>query len=472
MVRTIVWFRGKELRLADHGPLRDALHAGGDVIPLFVLDPYFFAPERAQKLPHRIQYLLDSIAALADDLAKLGSQLVLVAGKSWQLVPRLADEWKADRVVAHRWVEPVGRERDRRIAEALGDRFVLYEGETLLPPGTLRTRAGHPHSLYASFAKAFLASASIGKPLPPPRSLPPLPKGIRSTTSLPSCEELGIARNPALLAGGERVARKQLTAFLRHGADSYAERRDRLDLDGTSRLSAPLKFGTISIRTVWNAVEKAFGDTASGRAFLRELLWREYAYHLLWSRPELLERPCRATFDVFPFREDERLWEAWAKGRTGYPVVDAAARQLLREGFVHNRARMITASFLTKHLLIDYRRGEAHFLEFLTDGDWANNNLGWQWCAGSGCDAQPWFRVFNPVAQGEKFDPEGAYVRRWLPELARLPARFVHRPWDAPEDVLAEAGVRLGETYPSPIVEHRVGRDRYLATAKRHLTGR
>ena len=244
-----------------------------------------------------------------------------------------------------------------------------------------------------------------------------------------------------------------------------------MDLAGTSRLSADLKFGTISARQVWTAIGNALGETAAAHSFLNELVWREFTHSTLWDRPELLEQPFRPAFAGFPWRDDEARWQDWVVGKTGYPVVDAASRQLLGEGFVHNRARMISASFLTKHLLIDYRRGEAHYMKYLTDGDWAQNNAGWQWSAGCGCDAQPYFRIFNPVLQGEKFDPQGDYVRRWVPELARLPARHIHRPWQAPDAVLRAAGVELGATYPRPVVEHHFARERFLALAARHLKG-
>lgn len=467
--RTIVWFRGKDLRISDHAPLGDAL-AAGEVIPLFVLDPYFFAPTRAPELPHRMQFLLDSLRALEAALADRGSRLLVVAGKSVEVVPRLVREWKADRVVAQRWVEPFARERDRRIREALGARFTLHEGETLLPPGTLRTGAGKPYSVFSPFAGAFHRTAMIGKPLPPPRALPPLPGDIRArVTVIPTCEQLGIERNPALLPGGEQAANTRLRRFLRDAAAAYPEHRDRMDLAGTSRLSADLKFGTISARQVWTAVENALDGTPAARSFLNELVWREFTHSTLWDRPELLEKPFRPAFEAFPWQYDEEPWQAWEVGKTGYPVVDAAARQLLGEGFVHNRARMISASFLCKHLLIDYRRGEAHYMKYLTDGDWAQNNAGWQWSAGCGCDAQPYFRIFNPVTQGEKFDPQGDYVRRWVPELELMPARYIHRPWEAPDAVLRVAGVRFAENYPRPIVDHRFARERFLAMAARHL---
>jgi deoxyribodipyrimidine photo-lyase len=299
-----------------------------------------------------------------------------------------------------------------------------------------------------------------------------LPKDVRvDEVPIPSIEDLGIARNPRLVPAGERAARGRLKRFLDDHAGEYWTARDRLDLPGTSRLSQDLKFGLLSPRTVWHAAETALSRHAarSLAVFQNELVWRDFAYSTLWDRPNVLNEPFRPEFRGFPWRKDERGWSAWALGRTGYPVVDAAARQLLSEGFVHNRARMIAGSFLTKHLLIDYRRGEAHYLKWLTDGDWASNNLGWQWVAGSGCDAQPYFRVFNPVTQGKKFDPEGNYVRRWVPELARVPAEFIHEPWKAPPPALASAGVELGRDYPRPIVDHDEARGRFLAVASSYL---
>ncbi len=467
-MRTIVWFRGKDLRLADHAPLRDAL-AGEEVIPLFVLDPYFFAPERARALPHRMQFLLDSLEALEGSLRDRGSRLVVVAGRSVEVVPRLARAWRADRVVAQRWVEPFARERDRRVNEALGGRLELFEGETLLPPGTLRTGAGAPYSVFTPFARRLREELVVGRPRQAPRALPPVPRSVKSTSKIPTCEELGLERNAAVIRGGEAAANARLSWFLKHAAADYAKGRDRLDLPGTSRLSADLKFGTLSVARVWSAVEDAIGASEAARVFLNELVWREFAHSTLWDRPDVLEGPYRAAFRGFPWQEDEAAWDAWRTGRTGYPVVDASIRQLHGEGFVHNRARMISASFLTKHLLVDYRRGEQHYLAHLVDGDYANNNMGWQWSAGCGCDAQPYFRVFNPVTQGARFDPRGDYVRRWVPELARLPERYVHRPWEAPDGVLRDAGVRLGEDYPSPVVDHRLARERFLAIARQHL---
>ena len=473
-LRTLVWFRGKDLRLSDHLPLARALQ-GDEVIPLFVLDPFFFSPARARELPHRMQFLLESIAVLQDELAARGSQLLVVPGKSVEVIPELVARLRVDRVVAQRWVEPFARERDRRVQQALGDRFELLPGETLLPPGTLRTGAGKPYSVFSQFARSFRREVEVSAPLRAPKQLPPLPDKVLTQVTcvqVPTLEQLGIRYNGALQPGGERAANQRLRAFRLGAAPSYHQQRDRMDIPGTSRLSADLKFGTLSPRQVWYEIERAHRGTEACDKFLNELIWREFSHSTLWDRPALLSEPFRADFVGFPWRTPEQApahWDAWVQGKTGYPIVDAAARQLLHEGFVHNRARMIAASFLTKHLLISYRAGEAHYMKYLTDGDWAQNNAGWQWSAGCGCDAQPYFRVFNPTLQGERFDPEGDYVRRYVPELATLPARFIHEPAKAPEAVLRAAGVTLGETYPLPIVDHALARERFLALAKQHM---
>lgn len=471
-MRTLVWFRGKDLRISDHAPL-DYASKHGEMIPVFVLDPYFFAPERARELPHRMQFLLDSLSALYSNIKALGSQLLVVPGKSVDVIPKLADQLNADRVVAQRWVEPFGRERDDRIAKALGNRFKLFEGETLIPPGTLRTQDGKPYKVFSQFARSFRATAQIASAIPKPESLPAIPTNIDlATIPIPNCESLGIKPNPALLKGGERAALNRLRRFSQTAALDYAELRNRMDIDGTSRLSADLKFGTVSIRRVWQTIDIKLGDSESGQSFLNELIWREFTHSTLWDKPDVLNRPFRDDFSDFPWQHDDPSWQAWVNGKTGYPLVDAAARQLTGEGFVHNRARMVAASFLTKHLLIDYRLGEAHYMKYLTDGDWAQNNAGWQWSAGCGCDAQPYFRILNPVTQGKKFDPDGDYVRRWVPELSNLPSNAIHAPWGLPEEQLRKYDVELGTTYPYPIIEHKFARQRFLDLTAAHLKTR
>ena len=470
-MRTLVWFRGKDLRLADHAPLNDALARGSEVIPLFVVDPYFFDPIRAAELPHRMQFLVESLTVLAENISRLGSRLLLAHGKSIEVVPELARALRADRVVAQRWVEPFARERDRRIQAALDVPFTLFEGETLNPPGALRNSAGQPYRVFSAYAHAYHVPDE--SPISTPTALPPLPDDVRALgpgrapfRALPELAELGLARNPRLVPAGEQAAQARLSRFLRGAGKRYDVDRDRLDLPGTSRLSQDLKFGLLSPRSVWTAAAAALEAQPRALAsFQNELLWREFSHALLWHDPELLERPFNRDFETFPWRRDEHEVRAWCEGRTGYPIVDATLRQLLEEGFVPNRGRMIAASFLTKHLFTDYRLGEAHYLKYLTDGDWAQNNLGWQWSAGCGPDAQPYFRVFNPLLQARRFDPDGSYVRRWLPELSGLTGSALHAPWTASADLLRAAGVELGKSYPMPIVEHRGARERFLARA-------
>jgi deoxyribodipyrimidine photo-lyase len=468
-VRTIVWYRFGDLRVADHQPLRDAARAG-EAIPLFLVDPATLGRAGARARPHATAFGLDALSELAEALAARGSALMLAAGEPASLIPQLAARWQVDRVVAHRLVAPAERATEDALAAALGDSLRLYDGQTLAPPGTLRTGAGKPYAVFTPFARAFRRQLAVARPLAAPRSLPPVPDDLPGASeALPTREKLDLPAKPNLLRGGERAARMRLRAFLEGPGHAYHELRDRLDLAATSRLSADLTFGTLSARAVWHAAQKALGESDAGLSFSTELLWREFAHSTLWDRPELLEEPYQLGFAGFPWREDRRGWEAWERGETGYPVVDAAARQLLSEGFVHNRARMISASFLTKDLLIHYQQGEAHYLRYLADGDPAQNNMGWQWVAGCGCDAQPYFRIFNPTAQGQRFDPTGGYVRRWLPELARLSDRFIHEPWKAPGEELRGAGIRLDATYPRPIVSHREARERFLAVASEHL---
>ena len=450
-MRTVVWFRDRDLRVADHPALDEA--AAGELIPVYVREP------SGPANPHRQAFLARALEALAAALGTRGSGLVTVAGPAAEVLPALAATWKVEQVLALRETDPAGRERDLRVQGQLGRLGIplrLLEGQTLLPPGALRNGKGEPYRVFTPFARAFLQQFQVARPQPPPRSLPPLPAGVPA---------------PMAAAGGAAGALERMAAFLDGPIGTYLPDRDRPDLPGSSRLSADLACGILSPRTLWHAAGERLGagSDASVHTFRKQLLWREFAHQLLLERPELLTQPFRPAFAGFPWRRDLDAWSAWTQGRTGYPMVDAAARQLLAEGFVHNRARMVAACFLAKDLMLPYQQGEAHYLAWLADADPACNNLGWQWSAGCGCDAQPWFRVFNPVTQGQRFDPQGGYVRRWLPELAALPAKWIHQPWAAPADVLARAGVTLGVTYENPIIDHGLARRRFLDQAKAWL---
>ena len=472
-MRSVVWFRGKDLRLQDHAALQKALTESREVLPVFVLSPdYFAGPKTAARAPHRMQFLLECLDELATQLAGLGSKLIVLRGPAQRALPEFVRQARAERVFAIGACEPRARARDSKVAAALPVPLELCGYETLRTPGSVRTGTGGAFQVYTPFARALLAGFEPSQPWAAPRRLPPVVSELAAlSVGIPTLRSLDLPSNNGLQRGGERAANHRLKHFLQERGRRYDGERDRMDLNGTSRLSADLHFGTLSVRQVYTAARDALADTAPNawERYRAELLWREFSHHMLFERPELLHAPFRRDFQGFPWVHDEAAWDAWTEGRTGYPIVDAAARQLMAEGFIHNRARMIAASFLTKQLAIHYARGEAHYLKWLTDGDPAQNNMGWQWCAGSGCDAQPYFRIFNPVAQGERYDPEGAYVRKYLPELSALPARYVHAPFRAPRQVLADAGLKLGEDYPAPVIELDAARQRFLMMAAEHL---
>lgn len=466
-MRALVWLRGKDLRLSDHQAVSAGLEAD-ELVFLFVLDDFFFAHENQRRFGPRLAYLSSALAALKNQIEALGSQLFVVSGRSQDQLPRLARIWSIDCVHAQAWSAPLGRLRDERLARALACPLVLHEGETLLPPGTVLNKEGKPYKVFTPFYRAMRPFLDGVEALAAPRTLPPPPGDLApiQTVTIPDLQHL-LPAGMSGVAAGEAPALAQLGQWRDAGLGAYASTRDRMDRPGTSQLSAPLKFGTLSPRTIWTECRGADGS----EPFLRQLAWREFSHMILWHFPQTLQVPFRADFHRFPWREAPAHWQAWVEGLTGYPVVDAAARQLLAEGYVHNRARMVAASFLSKHLLIDYRRGEAHYMRHLIDGDWAQNNLGWQWSAGCGTDAAPYFRVFNPSLQGKRYDPEGNYVRRWVPELSSLPAAWIHEPWRAPAEVLKKAGVQLGRHYPLPIVDHRQARADYLLIARDALKG-
>ncbi len=420
--RTLAWFRGRDLRVEDQPTLQAAL-GGQELIPLWVEAP------RTSPPTFRAAFQEEALRALDAALRARGSGLCQDQGDPEEVLLRWVARWKVARVEALRRVEPRWRERDARLATrlaALGCTLTLHEGDTLVPPGSLRTGSGGPFSVFTPFARAFHQRCHVPLPQAAAGRLPPLPPGLAPRVWEP--------------AGPGSAVR--LEAFLATRLEGYAEGRNQLGREGISRLSADLRAGTLSIRTLWHAVQDRLGEGFDGdvRTYLNELLWREFAHHTLVERPELLQQPFRPAWKDFPYRTDGEALQAWKEGRTGFPVVDAAARELLATGFVHNRARMVAASFLTKHLLVDWRLGEAHYRQHLVDGCEAANSLGWQWSAGCGVDAQPWFRIFNPEAQAQRFDPQDFYVRRWVPE-----------------------GVA------TPIVDHALARQRFLATAKAFL---
>jgi deoxyribodipyrimidine photo-lyase len=463
---SLLWFR-QDLRLADNASVAAACAGGGPVLAVYVLDEAAggrWAPASASRW-----WLHHSLEALAADLAARGATLVLQRGDSAQVVAALAREVGATQVHAGLMHEPWARERDAAAGEALraaGALLHLHRVATLLDPEGPRTKTGGVYGIYTPYAKACRALGEPARPEPAPERI----TGAAAPAS-DSLESWGLLpRKPDWAGGmreswtpGEAGAQARLAAFMKRGVAGYDQDRNVPGRDSTSMLSPHLHWGELSPNQVWHAARTA-GSGESLDVFLAELLWHEFSAYLLWHKPVLPDAPLREAFARLPWRGEPAELRAWQRGRTGVPIVDAGMRQLWNMGWMHNRVRMITSSFVVKQLLVDWVEGEAWFWDTLVDADLAANSVSWQWIAGCGIDAQPFFRVFNPVSQGQKFDPDGDYVRRWVPELAAVPNRWLHAPWEAPEGVLAEAGVTLGETYPRPVVDLAQARQRALDT--------
>ena len=467
---TIMWFR-QDLRVHDNPALARAVVEGSPVIPVYILDDVSatgWAHGGASRW-----WLHHSLKALGKELADRGAKLVLRRGDARMVLPALARETGASRVMASRSYEPWARDLEEVLhgdLQVAGVEFSRFAGSLLFDPDRVRTGGNGPYKVYSPFWRA-VSERELRTPVAAPDRVPGPVKAIASDgledwNLLPTKPDwAGVMRET--WSPGERTALASLDKFVAGGIRGYNEKRNRPDLSGTSRLSPHLRFGELSPAMCWERAKSAAGsDKASAKGletYLKELVWREFSYHLLYHFPSLPETPFRPEFARFPWKDDEARLKAWQKGMTGYPIVDAGMRELWATGWMHNRVRMITGSFLVKDLMISWQRGEVWFWDCLVDADLASNSASWQWIAGSGADAAPYFRVFNPQKQGEKFDPDGFYVRRWVPELARLPDQYLHAPSTAPRDVLADAGIVLGKTYPHPIVDHAKARDVALA---------
>jgi deoxyribodipyrimidine photo-lyase len=463
----IVWLR-QDLRLADNPALAAAIATKRPIILLYLLDD---ETPGAWRLGGASRWwLYKSLDALSSDIAKRGGMLVLRRGAAVKVLPKLIKQTGAAAIHWNRCYEPYAVKRDTELKQKLGIEVQSFNGALLFEPFAVKTKSGEPYKVFTPFWRACVQSG-VG------RTLAAAPKKLRAYEDELKSDALGawnlLPTKPNWAKDfepewtpGEAGAKQALADFIDDKLAAYPAARDQLGAHGTSRLSPHLHFGEISPAQIVAAVESAVHHKPALRGaadkFLSEIGWREFSHHLLFHWPAIPEANWRDAFDAFPWRKDEAAFKAWTRGQTGYPVIDAAMRELWTTGYMHNRARMIAASFLIKHLLIDWRRGEAWFWDTLVDADLANNAASWQWVAGSGADASPYFRIFNPITQGEKFDATGAYVRRWVPELAKLPDDVLHRPWDADQAVLSAAGVVLGRTYPAPIVDHSAARARAL----------
>lgn len=466
----LAWFR-RDLRLTDNPAWNAAAGSGRPVIPVFILD------DRDRPMGSASRWWLHgSLRELHDALRRAGSRLILRRGPALKVMEELARETDAAAVFWNRLYDPALVGRDNQVEAHCADAGTAtrsFNASLLFEPCTVRTAAGTPFRGFTAFWRR-CSSRDIELPVP----APPVPAPPTSWPASDGLHRWGLrSRSPDWADGfrsvwqpGERGAKDRLQSFLRHGIDAYHRQRDLPGLAATSRLSPHLHFGEIGPRQAVAALEQA--APGPGRdAFLRELGWREFSHHLLFHNPEMGSANLRPEFDCMPWRDEPAELRRWQRGLTGYPLVDAGMRELWATGWLHNRARMIVASFLTKHLLIDWREGAAWFLDTLVDADWANNSAGWQWVAGCGVDAAPWFRIFNPVTQSRRFDPTGVYLRTWLPKLRRLPDKAIHVPWQASNAALDKAGIRLGQTYPYPMVDLDRGRQRALVAWRTQVRG-
>ncbi len=461
METTLVWFR-QDLRLADNPALHAAAQRGA-VVPVYVWSPDEeapWAPGGALRV-----WLHQSLAALDESLRAMGSRLILREGPAEQALFAIARETGATAVYWNRQYEPAAIARDKTIKAALnaaGIRAESFKANLLFEPWEVMTGEERPYRVFTPFWNACQGKTEPSEPIPAPDKLKApaeWPKSLRvdALKLLPTISwDTGISE---AWTPGEESAQQRLDTFLNESLMDYDSRRDTPSKETTSLLSPHLHFGEISPRQIWHECKRAAGGRGKAALpYLRQIVWREFAHHVLYHFPHTTDAPMRPEFANFPWQRDEKRLRAWQRGRTGYPIVDAGMRQLWTTGWMHNRVRMVVGSFLVKDLHLHWLDGARWFWDTLVDADLANNTFGWQWVAGCGADAAPYFRIFNPVLQGEKFDPKGEYVRRWVPELAALPDKWIHKPWDAPADVLAKAGVELGEQYPNPIVDHAEAR--------------
>ncbi|MBN9255104.1 MULTISPECIES: deoxyribodipyrimidine photo-lyase [unclassified Mesorhizobium] len=461
---TIVLFR-RDLRIDDNGALAAAVDRGAPVIALYILDDED-RNLRAMGAASR-WWLHHSLAALDHRLRQTGANLLLARGRTDDIVGKAIGASSADCVFWNRRYDPSEAPVDARLKADLREKGLTarsFDGALLHEPSLLKTGAGGFYRVYTPFWKAMVDKADLRDPIDAPGSIDGWVgefAGLRlnDLNLLPTKPDWAQGLRESWTPG-EEGGKARLDEFIEHDLEDYERRRDIPGERATSRLSPHLAFGEITPFQILASLRKS--RSAGASKFRSEIGWREFSYHLLFHNPDLAGRNFRPEFDAMSWRDDAGAVRAWQRGLTGYPIVDAGMRELWRTGWMHNRVRMIAASFLIKDLMIDWRHGEKWFWDTLVDADAANNPASWQWVAGSGADAAPYFRIFNPVLQGEKLDPQGSYVRRHIPEIAALPDRYIHRPWEAPASLLKGNNIELGKTYPKPIVDHGAARDRAL----------
>jgi len=468
----LMWFR-RDLRCADNAALHAALKSARRVYCAFVYDTEILdaLPSRADR---RVEFIWQSVAELGRELAARGGGLIALHGSARSAIPGLADTLGVHAVYANHDYEPEAAARDAAVAQALkraGIEFLTRKDQVIFERNEILTQGGTPFSVFTPyknawlkkvdpfFLKAYAVEPYAGNLARPPDQWPP-----------PSLADLGfsVTNLRALgIAGGATAAQELFRDFQPRMA-RYRETRNFPAQKGPSYLSVHLRFGTISIRQLaraaWQAMREGGGDGAA--TWLAELIWRDFYFMILHHHPRVVSQAFKPAYDAIRWPNDAALFAAWCSGRTGYPIVDAAMRQINQTGYMHNRLRMIAASFLVKDLLVDWRWGERYFADHLNDFDLAANNGGWQWAASTGCDAQPYFRIFNPVTQSEKFDPGGAFIRKYVPELTRCTGRSLHAPWTMSPEEQRAAGVVIGRDYPAPVVDHAAARARALELFK------
>ena len=469
--RALVWFR-RDLRDFDHAALHAALAGARAVHCAFVFDREILdrLPDPADR---RVEFIRDSVAELAAALAARGGGLIVRHAPARAAIPELAAALEAGAVYAGRDYEPAAQERDAAVMAALSERGIAFHAvkdHVIFERDEILSQAGRPFSVFTPYRNAWLkaltpahltpfpVSADAGALVPPPPGLAPGVPALEALGFRPT--NLGALGVVPGMTGGAALFRG-----FRDRIDRYRDARDYPAVKGPSYLSVHLRFGTVSIRELaaYAHARSLEADGAGAATWLSELVWREFYAQILWHHPQVVGRAFKPAYDALAFPNDPALFQAWCDGRTGYPIVDAAMRQLNGTGYMHNRLRMIAASFLVKDLLVDWRLGERYFADKLIDFDLASNNGGWQWAASTGCDAQPYFRIFNPVTQSERFDAEGRFIRRYVPEIAALDGREIHAPWRVPPAVQQAKGVVIGRDYPPPIVDHAAARAQALA---------